>query len=52
MLMELKNNKYQFNKADTFEIIKEILFGDDLKTHQSENLRLLKGIIVASELSD
>ena len=51
-LMELKNNKYQFNKADTFEIIKEILFGDDLKTHQSENLRLLKDIIVASELSD
>ena len=51
-LMELKINKYQFNKADTFEIIKEILFGDDLKTHQSENLRLLKDIIVASELSD
>ncbi len=51
-LMELKNNKYQFNKVDTFEIIKEILFGDDLKTHQSENLRLLKDIIVASELTD
>ncbi len=51
-IIELINTKSQLTKFDTFDKITEILYGNDIKTKQSENLKLLKDLIVSSDLLD
>ena len=51
-LMDLMNSINDYTKSDRFDRIAEILFGNDIKTSQSENLLLLKELITSSELED
>ncbi|MCR5224075.1 MAG: ATP-dependent helicase [Bacilli bacterium] len=51
-LRDIIDNRKQYSKSELFANLTEVLFDNGLKTKQADHIKLLKDIIISSELND